>query len=535
MDGVGTIHGHVTGSDNVTLFSITVSAYSINGQLIKTAQTDPIGEYTLSDLPPGQYKLLFVPPTDTLPGFSNSWRYYAMEWYNNALAFELAQPIDVSQGSTQTINSVLLRGAVIEATMTDADTGETIKPSGVNAWSACDNSGFIRTIGAQSDANGNGTVKVYGQLPGTYALEMFGWGSDSVYAPEFYQDKLDRKHASLFTITSEMTRVVIRETLNVGGHVSGTVIGSNGETLNNGVVKLLADDESLVTWSSVNAGTYSMHRIRPGSYVLKLEVGGYANQYYSGKTTFANAERVAVTSNQTLVADFQAQPFVVGADGTLTGRITDSVTSLPIGYALIVIFDANQHYVGEAHADADGLYQKSLQPGTYRLLIYPSTPESYAKEASGDKATVESAIPITVTSDQTATYNAALEAAGAIEGVVTAQDTGQPLSYVTVRVLDENNHEVSLGESLVTDFTGRFATQRELKPGKYRLSFERAPLYGYNCNIVKAYRSIYSGGTFEFASGQEITVAANFTGTLTQAMPLRILLPVIYLPLGLRS
>ncbi|MCI5196753.1 MAG: carboxypeptidase regulatory-like domain-containing protein [Candidatus Electrothrix sp. AW5] len=96
----GSISGRVTDGKN-PLFGINVSVYDSNYSWIKSASTNCAGEYSVSSLAEGTYKVSF---SDYTYGLSN-------KWYNDKADFESADPITVTNSSPATgIDAVLSSG-----------------------------------------------------------------------------------------------------------------------------------------------------------------------------------------------------------------------------------------------------------------------------------------------------------------------------------------------------------------------------------------------------------------------------------------
>lgn len=96
----GSISGRVTDGTN-PLFGVNVSVYDSNNSWIQSASTNCNGEYTVTGLAEGTYKVSFSDYTYGLPS----------EWYNDKANFDSADPITVTNSAPATgINAVLGSG-----------------------------------------------------------------------------------------------------------------------------------------------------------------------------------------------------------------------------------------------------------------------------------------------------------------------------------------------------------------------------------------------------------------------------------------
>jgi hypothetical protein len=112
----GAISGTVTAaSGGAALKGIEVCAYEVVGEGEACILTSPSGEYTLSGLAPGSYKVEFWPHREGLNLIT--------QFYNDQPTFAAAEEVTVTAGATHAaVNAQLQKGGSIAGTLTDAAT-----------------------------------------------------------------------------------------------------------------------------------------------------------------------------------------------------------------------------------------------------------------------------------------------------------------------------------------------------------------------------------------------------------------------------
>jgi len=186
----GSISGTVT--DEATgdpLANICVDAFNQSGPGWRSAQTDASGNYTITGLPAGDYKVQFY---DCNTGL------YIGEWYNDKPDWSSADLVSVALGvNTGGINAQLGLPGSISGTVTDEATGDPLANICVNAFDA--SSGWSMS-GAVTDASGNYTIT--GLPAGDYKVHFSDCNWPPVYAPEWYDDKPDVDSADIVHVNS---------------------------------------------------------------------------------------------------------------------------------------------------------------------------------------------------------------------------------------------------------------------------------------------------------------------------------------------
>ena len=117
--GTGEIRGHVVNSATQNgLAGLFVHSIPSAGGFERVVCTDENGVYILCDLTPGDYLVRVTAPGER----------WVAEYYNNKIEVTAAQKITVNTGQTITaIDFALDQGGILEGTVTDEETGETLR------------------------------------------------------------------------------------------------------------------------------------------------------------------------------------------------------------------------------------------------------------------------------------------------------------------------------------------------------------------------------------------------------------------------
>ncbi len=325
------------------------------------------------------------------------------------------------------------------------------------------------------------------------------------------------------------------------GYVNGKVTDSSGAGIFNVEVDVYPTSGPNA-WAPTIActgfdGSYSVGELT-GTYVVGFAPQGgpygtqcfgsrspYDNQYYNDKSSLAAADPVSVTQGAT-TSGIDA----VLAATEITGTVTDSSTHAGIQGVQVDLLAApgpNGRIIESTCSGSGGSYSFwQLDPGTYYVYFYPSTPDNdcgsgvnylpqyYSGQASGGD-------PVSVAQGAvTSNIDAALDPGGQVTGRV-ADATGAGIANVEVDVFNSTDHRSSYA---CTAADGTY-TVVGLPTDNYQVQFtaqkglDLCPPYGYDNFGSQSYNgsvSVTAGSTLSgidavFHSGPELT------GTVTDA------------------
>jgi hypothetical protein len=183
--------------------------------------------------------------------------------------------------------------------------------------------------------------------------------------------------------------------------------------------------------------------LTPGNYTVQFgtQDGVYASEWWNDKDSRENANPISVTEGQTtggVNAELAVRTTPAGRiGGTITGPSGAPLTAGTSGY--VSAYDSAGEPVNGVLFDADGVFQiRGLEPGTYTVQFQPDG-GGYAPEWWQDKASRQTATPVTVSSGTTTTIAPQLNPAGSITGTVTGPggaaldpDTGGSVDVYTL-------------------------------------------------------------------------------------------------------
>jgi hypothetical protein len=196
--GTGGIAGVVTGPGGAPLQGVEADVYLQPGNIIQVgwgAITDATGAYAVSNLPAGDYKVLF--------GYANVNSPIAPEWYDDAFDLSSADLVPVAEGAVTTgINAELAVGAKVSGRLT-TPTGVGIHDGFVMAHRLPVDGLFPPFYGAGS-TDADGFYVVQGLPRGTYRLQF-----QDAQNSEFWNDKptLDAADDIVLTVGEARTGI----------------------------------------------------------------------------------------------------------------------------------------------------------------------------------------------------------------------------------------------------------------------------------------------------------------------------------------
>jgi uncharacterized protein YegP (UPF0339 family) len=190
LSETGGIKGKVSESSGNGIPDVRVCAFYLTGDYAGCWSTDSSGDYELSHLKEGSYKLRFD------AAYTSGM--YALEWYNDKDSEEVADLISVSPGNfTSGIDAVLEKGGKI--------TGQVKNSAGVGI----DDNVLIRVYTLSGGLIKDQWIDIFGNYEvktlkkGRY--KIYFDASDTDYISEWYDDKDSLEDADLVRVTKEHT------------------------------------------------------------------------------------------------------------------------------------------------------------------------------------------------------------------------------------------------------------------------------------------------------------------------------------------
>ncbi len=200
MTKAGRISGRLTDKDGMGLSGVVVGVYDFNDTIIQEWFSDSEGNYVVTYLPAGQYKVKFS-------GLLTSGLYTVPEWYNDKPDSASADPVAVAfENTTANINAQLQlqEGGKISGRVMDSN-GKGIKNIEVRAHDATNQNAFGYAI---SDADGRYTITSI--LSGSYKIHFEdGLYDNFYYDSEWYNDKTSFQAADAMAVVPGETTEIL--------------------------------------------------------------------------------------------------------------------------------------------------------------------------------------------------------------------------------------------------------------------------------------------------------------------------------------
>ena len=397
-------------SDN-GLAGVDAQVFSPTWVFVRGAYTDAGGNYAVTGIADGSYKVRFVKSG------------YISEFYNDKHSYETADVITVTGGGAiANINGQL---AVVPV--------DPFEPNNDMAHAAILTAGTYNNLVIDSNAGDADCFKIYVNagkdlsVATTNALALYADGNDldlAIYSETgqlLAQNTSDRGDetvcladaaAGWYYVTIIYGEALYSLTVATGdlpvGAITGQVKNSLGSGVGNVFVWLYPADDS--SWSAIcelvptdASGNYKL-AYPTGTYRVYFDVTNYLNygwpeptdiyalpEWYDGENTFADSAVVTLSSGGTTSLGITQL-----ADGAaISGQVVNNAVN-PISGARVDGYNASGARGGFAFTDASGNYTMKhvwLEGGPHRVQFRAA---GYAREWHSDKASFGTADPMTL-------------------------------------------------------------------------------------------------------------------------------------------
>ncbi|MDQ7054770.1 MAG: carboxypeptidase regulatory-like domain-containing protein [candidate division KSB1 bacterium] len=355
--------------------------------------------------------------------------------------------------------------ASISGQVTDEITGEPLIGASI----------LVQRLGAihwmrkvRTDSSGNYVV---GRLiPGLYIVRA----NARDYLPEYYDNASHLSEATPLQVSAHDSLTGIDFQLGHGATITGMVATELDSVP---IHRALVTAIHVVTKRRRHAvtredGSYALRSLPEGSYAIYFRAAGYKPEYYDNASRLQDATLLQTTPPDTI----SGIDVYLATSSAIAGQVIDAADGSPIARARVRIYtlvDRRMHQRYVAITDKNGNYIASVPPGFY---IVQASAHGYRGEYYDDAVHFQNATPVQVFEDQHTTgIDFDLVKLGGITGLVTDQETGEPIAGATVIAFRERPTmpPVSVTASdgfrhvkTRTDSTGHYALEN-LPPGKY--------------------------------------------------------------------
>jgi hypothetical protein len=254
------------------------------------------------------------------------------------------------------------------------DTGRPVKYATVQLYAELSGTmGLGGNISPSTVTDKNGHFNFEDLPPGTYRLNMYQVG---------YLDPSGSGEPPLQVVVEEGPEITDLEVVLVaGGAVTGRVLDEDGDPIINTPVMAWNKQENgyfqqMTQAQTDDRGVYRLFGLRPGEYVIGLQIPARGGQrsssgltYYPGVLTQKEARVISVSSGGEVAGiDFSLQP---GKGGKLVGRVTVHSTNKPV--AQVPVGLSGESFSLSTTTASDGSYEfTDLPQGTFQLYVTPA-------------------------------------------------------------------------------------------------------------------------------------------------------------------
>jgi protocatechuate 3,4-dioxygenase beta subunit len=519
--GSASITGRVTiagkGIPDVVVAAATTQSF--DNRLVARATTDEDGNYRLTGLPAGAFRIFPVAKSYSAP-------------HDVSSTNRPGQSINVTDGEAVTnVDFKLVPGGVITGRVTDSEGNVVIGESVIVTKKDSQDGLMWRFSGARNRTDDRGIYRIYGLAPGSYTVSL-GQATPGVttgtgtmmggqYLRTFYPGVLEEAKATVLEVKegAEVSRIDFSVGIPPSGVVvSGRVVdGVTGKPVSNaqvGYSLVERGSQQMLTMNFVPTPTDSTGRFRvegmqPGSYAAFTIGGsqhGQLNSSYSDLTSFEVAE-TDVTGIEIKVRPGATIHGVVTIENDADPAVLKSLQRIEL-YAHSENPELSAPSFGTARIRPDGSFSFSgLGPGKIRIGVqdYPAPPRALNLMRIEHNGVTQDAIDISEGDQITGVRLVFSHGAGSIRGTVKVEGGVLPEGATFwISITKPGESFVQFARYVQVDARGKFLADN-IPPGTYELTARASVARSDIPGIPAVTRSITIADGVE----NEITITFN--------------------------
>ena len=402
-----------------------------------SAVTNSSGQYTISGLQSGSYKVAFADCNQVYAyssQYASSTRNDVPQYYSGTTEWSSASLVVLSAGGAKTgIDAQLAAATSIAGHVYTSPDNSTPKQSecmsaqqastgGTPSWVTGPLSYYYEYYNTYSgNSASDGSYHLQHLKPSAeYVVEFYDCGYPKTYLTQFDGAVATPQSATVLTPTLGSPTTGIDAHLAVGGKIAGSVTDSHGNPITTSDICVYAtrlygvggadehpyDDYSSATTDAT--GSYVIGGLSAGSYDVHFEDCNYYNsvrndvaQYYNGKSSYSEATPVEVT----LGAQHAGIGAALAPGTSISGHVYGSLdTTKPLQQICVYAYAASEtsqfpQQISYGYSGPDGSYTvKHLPPGSGdKLFFVDCGGHGYTAQYYNDVSTLAAASVLTPT------------------------------------------------------------------------------------------------------------------------------------------
>jgi hypothetical protein len=455
----GQITGKVTGAaSKAAIAGVQVCASRELGEFgEQCAKTNSSGEYAVSGLASGTYKMHFFSP-------EGSGLNYLFQYYNDKSSFAEATGVPVSApGSATGIDAAMIAGGEITGKVTNASSKAAL--SGIEVCPQTTTGGFIAQC---TSTNASGEYTIVGLVSGEYRVQFYPTSGVN-YVTQYYNGKESSGEATTVPVTVGKTTPGINAAMVAGGQITGIVTAAATKAALAGVEVCVSPKGGGggPCTSSNASGEYTLAGLASGEYTVGFTAfqANYVTQYYNGKESSGEATAVPVTVGKTTPGIDAAM--IVG--GEITGKVTSAATKEALAGLQVCAYPTGGGTNQCASTNPAGEYTIiGLGTGEYTVDFSAFQANYVTQYYNGEESPGEAAaVPVTA-GNTTPSIDAAMVVGAQITGKVTSSSSTAALEGIEVCLLSAGGQYT--GKCTFSSANGEYAIGG-LAGGEYEVEF----------------------------------------------------------------
>lgn len=467
----GSISGTITAASGAPIAHARACVRKVDGnEQVSCAQANEEGEYAITAIVPGGYRLYFEGPQ----GGSE----YVLTYFPEKTTYAGAEVFQIGSAEIVEVNGTLLSAGRIEGTLTTE--GEVPSYGEICAYGP-----YGSKIACDYLEGGSG-YRIGGLAPGSYVVGFFVPDHQELFsggATNFYS-------ATPVTVQAGGVAISSADLPSLPG-ISGTVTAlDTGEPINGTWVCAAAGDGGGSCQTTNRDGKYDLD-LPDGTYRVWFEADHYVSQYYDDAADSAHASNVTVEGSLVHGVDAALEDA-----GSITGQVTTNDGHGNLNKAEVCALGASSKECVDPDSSGDYEFLR-LAPGAYKVRF---SLNGYFTQFYDDKATEAEAESVTVTANHES---------GGVDATLVAEEAPTNIIPPFVSGVGKVGETLSCSNGVWTGNPPSFTYEYFWFRGEEEEEIEGAELSTYRLGFADAGKSVFCAAVATNSDGTEYEFSSN--------------------------